>query len=454
MSYNFLDKTGLTYLWGKIKAYITKKTIPLIEGTQASSTSAWTGVAPFSELVDGQVINFYLPFASTSTAVTLNLTLSSGGTTGALPVYYDNGTGRMTIHFGRGSIITLMYKASRVNSSGTTITNSWLHISDRDTTDVHSLRIENGSIIAGANGVKQNSLCAMDSTGKYRSFTTTDGTGTSKTVNSSAKFRNPMLIFKNNSDTNYASDAEVGTGYQSYYAQATVDLRYCCNDWSAFTKNTPTYLECSKDSDGYFSVSSSIIVQPQNDFLTGYYYIYLGNTRRDQAYYMTLQPNHPVFYYDGTKLIGENELKQNKLATQTAYSAKGSATKVPQITTNTLGQVTGITEVDIDTSGEIEDFTNKITFNESNYPLASFKIKNGVAYCHYNGPSKTHTNGTIILTIPSGYRPQTEIFVPFVKGGNCYGRVWFPTDGKVQVSGISNTASTDRMNFSATYIVQ
>ena len=39
--------------------------------------------------------------------------------------------------------------------------------------------------------------------------------------------------------------------------------------------------------------------------------------------------------------------KQDKLTTQTAYSAKGSATKVPQITTNTLGQVTGITEVAI-----------------------------------------------------------------------------------------------------------
>lgn len=39
--------------------------------------------------------------------------------------------------------------------------------------------------------------------------------------------------------------------------------------------------------------------------------------------------------------------KQDTLTTQTAYSAKGSATKVPQITTNTLGQVTAITEVTI-----------------------------------------------------------------------------------------------------------
>ena len=39
--------------------------------------------------------------------------------------------------------------------------------------------------------------------------------------------------------------------------------------------------------------------------------------------------------------------KQDALSAQTAYSAKGSETKVPQITTNDLGQVTGITEVNI-----------------------------------------------------------------------------------------------------------
>jgi len=42
-----------------------------------------------------------------------------------------------------------------------------------------------------------------------------------------------------------------------------------------------------------------------------------------------------------------NSERQAKLDTQTAYTAQGSATKVPQITTNSLGQVTGITEVTI-----------------------------------------------------------------------------------------------------------
>ena len=39
--------------------------------------------------------------------------------------------------------------------------------------------------------------------------------------------------------------------------------------------------------------------------------------------------------------------KQDALDTQNAYTSQGSATKVPQITTNSLGQVTGITEVTI-----------------------------------------------------------------------------------------------------------
>jgi hypothetical protein len=39
--------------------------------------------------------------------------------------------------------------------------------------------------------------------------------------------------------------------------------------------------------------------------------------------------------------------KQDALSTQTAYTSKWTSTKVPTITTNTLGQVTGITETNI-----------------------------------------------------------------------------------------------------------
>jgi hypothetical protein len=39
--------------------------------------------------------------------------------------------------------------------------------------------------------------------------------------------------------------------------------------------------------------------------------------------------------------------KQNALSTQTAYTTKGTSTKVATISTNTLGQVTAVTETSI-----------------------------------------------------------------------------------------------------------
>ena len=50
---------------------------------------------------------------------------------------------------------------------------------------------------------------------------------------------------------------------------------------------------------------------------------------------------------DSTGLRTTWSWKQDALTTQTAYTSKGTSTKVPTITTNTLGQVTWITETSI-----------------------------------------------------------------------------------------------------------
>lgn len=100
--------------------------------------------------------------------------------------------------------------------------------------------------------------------------------------------------------------------------------------------------------------------------------------------------------------------KQDALTAQTAYTTKGSATKVPQITTNSLGQVTGITEVTIshqDISGK-EDTTNKVTSwssttNDTHYPSEklvkdSLDLKAPLASPTFTGTPKapTATAGT------------------------------------------------------------
>lgn len=59
-------------------------------------------------------------------------------------------------------------------------------------------------------------------------------------------------------------------------------------------------------------------------------------------------------YHDSTK--------QDTLSTQTAYTNKGTTTKVPQISTNTLWQVTSITEVTITQPTKTSDLTNDSWF--------------------------------------------------------------------------------------------
>lgn len=69
--------------------------------------------------------------------------------------------------------------------------------------------------------------------------------------------------------------------------------------------------------------------------------------------------------------------KQDKLTNQTAYSNKGSATKVPKISTNSLGQVTNISEVTITQPTKTSDLTNDSGFITST-PLATTSVVGGL----------------------------------------------------------------------------
>lgn len=88
--------------------------------------------------------------------------------------------------------------------------------------------------------------------------------------------------------------------------------------------------------------------------------------------------------------------KQATLASQTAYTSKGSATKVPQITTNALGQVTGITEVTI-TQPDISGKEDKMAI-DSTAKTASFTASVGNYYFVNIAASGSIT---VTLTTPS-----------------------------------------------------
>ena len=81
--------------------------VEYIVGTQTASTNAWTGVTTDASIAAGKSIAYYLPYAGTSSAATLNLTLSGGGTTGAKNVRINNSN--VTTHYPAGTIINLTY---------------------------------------------------------------------------------------------------------------------------------------------------------------------------------------------------------------------------------------------------------------------------------------------------------------------------------------------------------
>jgi len=93
--------------------------------------------------------------------------------------------------------------------------------------------------------------------------------------------------------------------------------------------------------------------------------------------------------------------KQNALTIQTAYSAKGSAVKVPQITTNTLGQVTKIEEVTI-TQPDISGKADKVSISAGTYTSVTVNTQ-GIVTGGSN-PIPTAVNGSVTattLTIPT-----------------------------------------------------
>ena len=110
----------------------------------------------------------------------------------------------------------------------------------------------------------------------------------------------------------------------------------------------------------------------------------------------------------GTVITSHQDIsgKQDKLTTQTAYTSKGSATKVPQITTNTLGQVTGITEVTISqptvNNGTLtiqKNGTNVQTFsaNQSGNATANITVPTKVSDLNNdsNFTSKTYVDNAV-----------------------------------------------------------
>ena len=143
----------------------------VIVGTQTASTAAWTGVASFSELKDGQTILYWLPFAGTSSNVTLNLMMADGTETGAVPVYI-NGTTRCTTHVAVGNVTQMTYRVNTPIAGSGSYTGWWI-TRNQDTTTNYYDRINYKASVTAIGVIAAGRLGVFNSSGKLTLLSTT-----------------------------------------------------------------------------------------------------------------------------------------------------------------------------------------------------------------------------------------------------------------------------------------
>ena len=124
MANRYLDKYGLEYY----HSLIAKGLVEYIEGTQTAATNVWTGASTSPALFAGKVIIYHLPYNGTSTAATLNLTLTDGSTTGAKAVKSDSGY--VTTAYKAGSDIFMVYTGAEWKCSAVDTTEVETAIAD------------------------------------------------------------------------------------------------------------------------------------------------------------------------------------------------------------------------------------------------------------------------------------------------------------------------------------
>lgn len=402
-----------TSLWAKIKTWFVAKSGDTMTGTltlQKTLRQVITGTGTASSSSSGTYYpakwNFNLGVATPTAGDQMVIKMPVAGSdygvyistdngTTYFPVARHTGTNRLTTQYPSGAYICVVFETYVSGSSGSGQVNDifpiaggtarvsqkigcWRVINDYDSGNtVSQLRTENGRFRTGSTGVNSYTLVCLDKNGTFSMLTSSgSGTGTSKTINTSGKFKLDAVILWYNGTATGANTLAAST-YNTFSVYHAVDTRYSHNHTATFTTNAPLYIECTIDEDGFWSPTTTCITQT---LTSGKYYIFLGMTYSTE-YLLSLMADHPLYYYDGTNLtqvprlakadrtkldgiasgatkvessttngkikINETDTTVYTHPTQTAYSAKGSATKVPKITTDSTGHVTSIEEVTI-----------------------------------------------------------------------------------------------------------
>ena len=343
--------------------------------------------------------------SQTSSPITLNVNNS-----GAKNIWYN------TTHSGAGNTgqnINVYGYANRTNYymyDGTYWV--WMNMGVTDGNDISQIRQENGRVYAGTNGIARYSIIALDKDGKYQSLITlaATGTGTGKTINTGAKFKlNPILRWYN-ANNDATSGNLIANTYALYSVHASVDTRYSHNHTVTFATNTPLYIECTIDSDGYWSPTTVCITQTLR---SGYYYIYLGESYSTE-YQVSLATDHPVYYYDGTNL---NDYMQKYVADHSSGgNISGSGTSGYLTKWNGTNSITNGPQLGSSTSTYLRNDGQWGTPANTTYTLSADTANNQIKLTPSSGSAQS-------VTVP--FATQAEKLQSYKVERNNNSKIWF-----------------------------
>lgn len=390
-----------------------------VKGTQTAATGAWTGVIPVPALYDGLTIMYYLPYAPSGNA-TLNLTLSTGATTGAINCYYS--TSRLTTHYGKGSNIVMTYhSAGSISVDGTATTdNRW--IANANYADGNSVAyvVTNyyNSFKAGANKVFPYTIIMQCSDGRWESIVTSSSTGTSKARNTHGfRLGQIALMYAN---ATYAENATIGANTIYEEKSDLIDHRYSFNTANDATNGTtavkPVYLVGTVNAtDGLFYLDTTWWTQTLPSTANGKLYIYLGDAY--DYYRMTFTIHHPIYCYtngmirqfaqDCATVTGHTVAKNvpsNAVFTDTTYSATtanigsasaGTAISADDITAWTTNTPTAVTKKTVVTSATFNNVVTSASGASASYANGILTFTNGSFSTGVSGSATTGDSVTV-----------------------------------------------------------
>jgi hypothetical protein len=340
---------------------------PLISGTQTAATAAWTGVASFKELKDGQKILYWLPYAGASN-VTLNLTLSDGTKTGAVNCYYG-GTTRLGTHYPAGSMIRFTYRKNVTIGTDTTKYTGWWADANYDSGNTYD-RVRYNAAVKAVSDIVAWNIIVGDANGYHHLKT-----------GEAFNITYPIL---------YAGSA-ISSGSTGTNNYTVFPFTVTTTQNVTLTAHKTVYIKGTLAGSKFTPVSTMPLTQTEPTSDDGYYYIVLGTAYSTTGIYLSAE--HPIYRYKNGSFKSMAQIASETAAwaydnnatyidggnlyagTVTAYSIAAKAITAEKIDIDDLfSQNITATNLNI-TGGSINIETSSETSDLISLSSGSYKLK-------------------------------------------------------------------------------